>query len=69
MTFVRFIIAIIALFTSLLYVSNIITVLSIDPIDAVTMKEDKKNMFEVYSRFRLILSIIMALTWGFLIVY
>lgn len=65
----RYIITIIALFSSILYVTNIITVLSTDPLSVVTMKKENNDVFESYARFRLVLAVIMSLTWGYLIVF
>ena len=67
MTLFRYIVSVIAIFSSLLYLGNIIMVLSADQIDIIEMKKNNPKIFEDYARFRLILSIIMSLSIGYLI--
>lgn len=62
MVWLKLICTIIAIFTSLLYISDIITCLSDNGLEM--MKEGDESPAVKHAAFRLILSAIMAVTWA-----
>lgn len=67
MVVVKFICCIIALFTTLLFISDVITSCTSDKF--TIPKEDEPDPAMRHAAFRLILSIIMAISWSVLIVF
>jgi len=65
MIVLKYICAVIALLATLIFVSNIITNISSPPI----FTEDGKDASNNYAALRLILAIIMSLTWPVLFIF
>lgn len=62
---VDFIVYVIAFISSLLFVCNILSTLTLDPVQVV----QNKDLVDSFARFRLVLVLIMSIAWSYLIVW
>lgn len=67
MLFLKFLCAVIAIFSTTLYVSSLLTSVSFDAFRFPAMEDQTED--EVKSKFRLVVGAIMAVSWAVLMVF